>query len=503
MKSSKFMLLVTFTFMNLFGLCQPPDGSSALDFTAMDANGDTHTLSDYLAEGKVVILEFSGTACAPCEYYHETKALEHFYSAYGPQGSNEVMILPLITTGEVDYSGAVDELNGELQTTFGSWTEGTHYPVIPDLYGDIHELYDIVGIPTVLIICPDGEGGGTLYESGTLNEFDMETFIDLSCGSLEGKADNGRLEYTESVVCENQLEPVFVLRNVGNNDISSVKIEILEDDVVIETITELIGGGGSIPVFATYTINAPTITCNSSSDYKARLVEVNGVTTEDSYLTEIEMNQIYVEEVCTTPQVEVQITTDNWGEQIIWELLNMSGDVIASGGPFGNSPTVAVQLTVNVNVEAGECYEFIIKDTDNDYGLCTAAPPFGFTCEYEGSYKIVDQNGNILVSGGGFFRNEERGYFKVLASLNIDENSENEITIYPNPTKGTLTINTGAINSGSIEITDVVGKQIVSLPIQSTLSHFDFSAYNTKGIYFVSIKDLNGSLLKVEKVIVQ
>src|SRR5690606_14033194 len=72
---------------------QMANNSVAPNFTAQDLNGNTHTLSTYLNQGKDILLNISATWCGPCWNYHNTHALADFYDAYGPNGSDEAMVL--------------------------------------------------------------------------------------------------------------------------------------------------------------------------------------------------------------------------------------------------------------------------------------------------------------------------------------------------------------------------------------------------------------------------
>lgn len=58
-----YLLITLFAFSVFSASAQIADGSVAPDFTATDIDGNTHSLSDYLAEGKTVILNVSATWC--------------------------------------------------------------------------------------------------------------------------------------------------------------------------------------------------------------------------------------------------------------------------------------------------------------------------------------------------------------------------------------------------------------------------------------------------------
>lgn len=76
----------------------------------------------------------------------------------------------------------------------------------------------------------------------------------------------------------------------------------------------------------------------------------------------------------------------------------------------------------------------------------------------------------------------------------IETSSLNELVVYPNPSAGVLNINFNTDKEGTamIQITDVVGKQILSKEVQVTEGtnyfNFDMSEYS-KGIYLVEVKN--------------
>jgi thiol-disulfide isomerase/thioredoxin len=123
--------------------------SMAPDFTATDIDGVEHNLQTYLDEGKTVIMDVSATWCGPCWAFHEAGVLDDVHNTYGPEGTNEVVVLFI----EGDGSTGADDLVGDTPESQGDWTT-SDYPIIDN--ADIADDYEIAYFPTIYAICPSG-----------------------------------------------------------------------------------------------------------------------------------------------------------------------------------------------------------------------------------------------------------------------------------------------------------------------------------------------------------
>lgn len=115
-------------------------GDPAPDFTATDVHGQSHTLYDYLEEGRVVVLDFFYTTCGPCIYYSPQVNLA--YEKYGCNLATTVFM-------GIDY----DDTDAEVLAY--EEEQETEYPSISGLDGGgnaIVQAYGVNSFPRFYVI---------------------------------------------------------------------------------------------------------------------------------------------------------------------------------------------------------------------------------------------------------------------------------------------------------------------------------------------------------------
>ena len=156
--------LVVMMLFSTSAFAQMPLGSPAVDFTVTDLNGGTHNLQNYLDDGKVVVIDLFATWCGPCWNFHQTHTLENLWQQYGPNGTDEVVVLGI----EGHMGTNLDCIYGPAgcnNTTHGDWTAGVSYPMVSLTTPTLVQDYQLGYWPTVYAICPEGK----VYETGTGN----------------------------------------------------------------------------------------------------------------------------------------------------------------------------------------------------------------------------------------------------------------------------------------------------------------------------------------------
>lgn len=392
-------IFTLFAFLALFGAqlnAQLASGSIAPNFTGTDINGNTWNLYDLLDQGKTVVIDVSATWCGPCWNYHNTHALEDLYNQYGPNGTDEMMVLWI----EGDPSTGMADLLGQTAASQGNWVEGTPFPIIDD--AAIGDLLEISYFPTIYHVCPNriinevGQVGvAALYAA---NGDCLYQFGDNNAGILKYEG------FTGTFCDQITFAPSAKIQNLGLTNLTAATLDLIINGNLVETIEY----AGDLATYYFADVEFSPVTLTENSEIEIRVTSVNGVADEDT------SNDATVVNVDLGPEIDrnyatVQVRTDQYGVETYWELLDGSGNAIASGGNPGiftgdvAPGAYSGNTTYNHDVllPANGCFEFKIYDAYGD-GIC---------CEYgNGSFNLVTDEGETLFTGGEFGAEDARPF---------------------------------------------------------------------------------------------
>ncbi|WP_055436023.1 M43 family zinc metalloprotease [Lacinutrix algicola] len=170
-----------------------------------------------------------------------------------------------------------------------------------------------------------------------------------------------------------------------------------------------------------------------------------------------------------TPQIILNLLTDDYGDETSWEFKNGAGTVLYSGNSYANNTS----YTEIFDVDPNECYTFTIEDAYGD-GIC---------CTYGiGSYGLTTSTGDVIFAGGDFASIENTNIST--NSLSVNEFALSGVSIFPNPTKDVLNIKELEDRLESIEIYSVTGKKVYGT--RTSLEIINVSTI-AKGIYFLKL----------------
>jgi thiol-disulfide isomerase/thioredoxin len=485
----RILLILAFVAISFAAKAQLPDGTVAPDFTAVDINGNSHTLSEYLDQGKTVIIDISATWCHPCWEYHRSGALEDLYNAYGPEATDEVVVLFV----EGDPSTSVQSISGtntpsDTSVTQGDWTIGSPYPIIDS--GAIAQSYAITYFPTCYMICPDGLT--TKVDQYTAAE--LKDAINAGCGAnLVGVQNSARAVVSDLHTCSDTADVPVKLTNLGGNDVTSATYELKANGNVVSTYNYT----GTLGSFETENITFPNVTLDETATYTVDIPTVNGVAPLDPSVATQPLGVFYAQTAGT--QIQVQIYTDDYPAEIRWRIRNSNNALVASGGPYSglandapggaDANTTISQMVTLPN--ADDCYKVQLIDLYGD-GWSIGDTYHGLKI-FSGDNLVFEQAGDNI--GTGLLTPSA---FKTAEVLGTVENTLKPFTIYPNPSNGVFSIR--AASALSITVSDLTGKVVYEGSNITDGSTINLSALSA-GMYLANVKDATSQ--SVVKLVIQ
>jgi len=311
----------------------------------------------------------------------------------------------------------------------------------------------------------------------------------------ETVCDGGSIVVNGTTYNASNLTGTEVFSNVGpNNCDSTVAVTLTILPALTGVHNETVCDGGSIVVNGT-TYNASNLT---GTEVFSNVGPNNCDSTVAVTLTILPaLTGVHNETVCDGGSIVVNGTTYNAS--------NLTGtEVFSNVGPNNCDSTVAVTLTIlpaiDVTVtnaspvltanQTGATYQWV--DCDNGNAFIPSETNQSFTATATGNYAVEITVGNCV---------DTSGCENVIISSVNNINSIAGLSVYPNPTKGMVTVNLEKVSDNtSITVYDMLGKVIVTEALISRTTNIDLTG-NEKGIYFINIQSDKGNV--VRKVILQ
>jgi hypothetical protein len=183
------------------------------------------------------------------------------------------------------------------------------------------------------------------------------------------------------------------------------------------------------------------------NNFYAYSVNPNGI--PDDYPRNDTLVKPFERAAITPLTVKLMLRTDSNPGETTWEVLNSTGEVQYSGGPYSNSNTVYNETFVLGDME---CYLFKIYDSGND-GLILP----GFYALYYGS--------GIYIKNGTSFGAVDSAFFEVNTQVGITApEPEINVGIYPNPATTAVNIYFLLTDNETVTVTiyDLTGRIVKS-----------------------------------------
>jgi hypothetical protein len=477
MKKHYLILLLSLT-TALAAKAQLQPGDWATPFTLTDISGNDHRLYDYLSEGKPVVMIISATWCAPCWTLHSSGVMEEVYETYGPDGSDEIMVLFV----EGDPSTSYEQLTGQAWPSQGNWVEGTPYPIIDVEDFQLQSAYGLLGYPTVVMICPDMQVKVPQMWSG-INTWTVDYVVNqaFSCENeplLQQDAaihtyDIGNSSCYDGFVSAN-------LYNTGSETLTTATIELRRDGELLDTYnwTGELPTGAETPVLFEEIDLQPGLNIFSLT-----------LASDDNDLSNNEVVVPFVKapEVSVNLDLYIQSDSDAEDHNNRWQIVDENGNAVAEG-MLANSTYEEVSLSL----EAGGCYELRFYDEEGD-GI------------NEGGFILVlDEFGNSIADISDFQGTEV--FVKFLATANVSSTHRAEAvkdwSVFPNPARDLVQVQYVLNESSPVQLNclNAMGQVLQTqaftvLPSGTHQAAFDLSSL-PGGLYQIQITTQNGTSTK-------
>ncbi|MEE1897593.1 T9SS type A sorting domain-containing protein [Flavobacterium rakeshii] len=467
-------------------------------FSAEDINGNQHSVQDYLAEGKTVLLDISATWCAPCWNFHNAHTLEKIYETYGPGGSDEVVVIFVEGdpwTPENNIYGEGTSINySPPRPPIGDWTIGVPYPIIND--DNLINAVGLTGFPSLYRICPDG----TYAQIPNSQMGDIQNIINSMnvCGTLEGASNHAKLDSEDIRVCvaNGDAAASASFTNYGTNAITTATFNIKNSANEVVATKEYTG---SVAMYGSATVTFDDA-AYATGEYTVEIASING----EVPFAEASKNINVIEAAETSINAVVKVYTDYYPGEISWAIKDSNGTTVANGGPYqpgnaefggGGADANTTKTHYVVLPEAIDCYSVVMYDEFGD-GWIYGSTPHGIEIfSHDGTVSIFQKLVGSLDFGDELTTNSA---FKTNGILGNETFETAKFSIYPNPTNGIL--NFATQEEVNVSIVDLTGKVVFTASKINDGDSINLSSLQA-GMYIAKIKGT--STERIEKIVIK
>ena len=267
------------------------------------------------------------------------------------------------------------------------------------------------------------------------------TSIEVPIERINLPAISGRIANvyeTPSLTCTDQANAYFQFMNQGAETVTSL------------TYTYSIGGNtqtatwnGSVSSFDITNVDIPTfnINLNVNNTLTVQVTKINGTDVEIASRTLTIKKNVYG----GAGTMAFILKTDNYGSETSFKIFGPDGNVVLSGGPFTNTSTEHAFTFAPTTMG---CYRLEVYDSygdgiNNGYGA--------------GWFKLMAEDGTQIFRDNGKFGSQAT-YMIDVSGVGVEDFAL-ETTVYPNPARNVININT-TNNVQRVEIFNMQGQLV-------------------------------------------
>lgn len=265
--------------------------------------------------------------------------------------------------------------------------------------------------------------------------------------------------------------PRIIIRNFGGNTITQVTINYTIDGNVFQyhyNGTLLSGNSATITLPAIvlaagiHTFEFETILPNNMTD---------GNTANDIKTTTINLFP-------PSASVVLNLHTDDYGSETIWEITNASSQIVAHGGPY--SDINGGETIIETTCLAPGCYTFTLYDGYGD----------GISSGTTGSFTLSGNGTTYATLTSPNFGDQEVHNF-CITGTSIQETDTWKVNVIPNPSSGVFNMQFDEATEKNIRVFDALGRIVFEKKTNEQNFMIDLSA-ESKGVYILETQSRLG-----------
>lgn len=257
-----------------------------------------------------------------------------------------------------------------------------------------------------------------------------------------------KLDHTKKTICSSRVNPDIFVTNFGSETINSLAINVAVNGISAADLT----WNGNIAFSETKKINLGELDFSGldleeSNEVVFTITQINGAA--DDYAPGTFNYTFTSAPVIVDKAFKLVLRTDDEPQLITWEVTNTSnGEVVVSGGPYTEAHH---QYTENFTLDNTGCYMLTVYDAGGN-GMASGSGLYGLKA---GSQTIIS---------GSDFTDMDSNEFYFTKTTGIEETSVNIATVYPNPSNGTLTVDTE--ENGVVMVYNTAGQMVYTIGIE-------------------------------------
>lgn len=283
--------------------------------------------------------------------------------------------------------------------------------------------------------------------------------------------------------CNNNFSPIFKLRNNGSNNLTDLVIKYQVNDEEIQTYNWT----GDLSFLEKELVELPQISFNLEQTNTLRLFIDQVNATNDDYTLNDTIIHVFDKSLQSGSVVEVKIRTDNAPSEVTWEMVNSTGEIIATGGPYtesGITYTEAVPLTEN------GCYEFFIYDSGGN-GLCCG--------NGTGFFRLA--SGSTTLAQGTQFGYGVSAQFEATTIDISNPSMDAPFNVYPNPASNLLMIDIPSSSaSAKITIVNQLGQEFYQTTVKDGKTEINTSSWPS-GLYIIHMESAQQIMMRKVSIV--